>query len=135
MIEHLAEVKVRYAETDQMKFAHHSSYIVWFELARIEWMHAQGIDYAELEKQGVLLPVLEVNARYIKPARFDDTLYIKCSLAELPRKARFRFDYEVTRSDGTSLSNGFSVHSFMNSEDRAIRPPKYFLEKLKPYFD
>ncbi len=134
MIEHISEVKVRYADTDQMKFAHHSNYIVWFELARIEWMHALDINYADLEKQGLLLPVIEVNARYYKPARFDDTLYVKCTLAEFPR-AKFRFNYEVTRSDGTPLSTGYSVHGFMNAEDKAIRPPKQFLNKLKPYFE
>ena len=85
MIEYTTRIQVRYAETDQMKFAHHSNYIVWFELARIELMRHTGIDYARMEKEGYLLPVLEIKAEYKLPARFDEYLDIKTVIRDMPR--------------------------------------------------
>ena len=133
MIEHDTTISVRYAETDQMKFAHHSNYIVWFEFGRIELMKSLGLSYASLEKQGYLLPVLEVNAKYRKPARFEDKLTIKSVIPQMPG-AKIKFEYQVFNQYKELLCSGFSVHSFMNLKDRAIKPPKYFLQKIAEYF-
>jgi len=133
MIEYETQVTVRYAETDQMKFAHHSNYIVWFELGRIGLMSSTGISYATLEREGYLLPVLEVGARYHKPARFNDLLTIKTIIADKPG-AKIKFDYQVLNKQGNTLCTGFSLHSFMNKQDRAIKPPKMFLQKIQEYF-
>ena len=133
MIQHKTNLTVRYAETDQMRFAHHSNYIVWFERGRIELMKHAGISYAQLEKDGYLLPVLEINARYLKPARFDQELTINTIIAEKPR-AKVKFNYEVLNSDSEVLCTGFSLHSFMNKADRAIKPPREFLQKIQEHF-
>ena len=133
MIEYTARIRVRYAETDQMKFAHHSSYIIWFEFARIEFMRNVGIDYAQMEKDGYLLPVLEVKAGYKIPARFDEYLEIKTHIRDIPR-ARLQFDYKVINEKKQLICEGYSVHAFMNKQNRAIKPPKFFLETLKRYF-
>lgn len=133
MIEGQTEVVVRYAETDQMKFAHHSNYIVWFEYGRIELMNQIGIPYDDLEKKGYLLPVLEVNAQYKKPARFNEHLIIKTIISEKPR-AKLRIEYEVLNEQNEKICTGFSLHSFMNEKDRAIKPPKIFMEKIKDNF-
>lgn len=133
MIEGRTEVVVRYAETDQMKFAHHANYIVWFEFGRIELMNQLGIPYNVLEAQGYLLPVLEVGAQYIRPARFNDRLIIKTFIREKPR-AKLRIEYEIWNLQGQQICTGFSLHSFMNRKDRAIKPPKVFMEKIEDKF-
>jgi len=132
MIEHTSKVTVRYAETDQMMFAHHSNYIVWFEYARIELMRAAGINYCDMEKNGTLLPVLEVKASFKRPARFDDELKIKAKLPALPR-SKLKFEYQVFNNQDELLCQGYSLHAFMNSRNRAVKPPAVFIETLKRY--
>ncbi|MHB2153855.1 acyl-CoA thioesterase [Calditrichota bacterium GD2] len=123
------EFRVRYAETDQMKFAHHAAYIVWFEMARIELLRKIDLSYAQMERDGLLLPVLEVNARFFKPAFFDDLLQIRARFNEIV-KARLRIDYQVYK-DEQRICEGYSVHAFMNSAGRPVRPPQFFLEKFR----
>ncbi len=125
----VVELRVRYAETDQMRFAHHANYIAWFEMARIELLRHVGLSYAKMENDGYMLPVLEVNVKYLKPAFFDDRLCITARFAAFER-ARFKIEYNVYR-DGTLISTGYSVHAFMNREGRAIRPPSFFTEKVQ----
>ncbi len=133
MILHETRFSVRYAETDQMKFVHHSNYIVWFEMGRLALMESVGVSYVELERQGYLLPVLEAGARYLKPARFGDELTMKTAISERPR-AKIKFKYQIFNAKEELLCSGFSMHSFMNRNDRAIKPPKVFLQKIKEFF-
>ena len=133
MIQYETRFSVRYHETDQMKFVHHSNYIVWFEMGRIGLMDSVGISYAELENEGYLLPVLEAGARYLKPARFGDKLTMKTRIPEMPR-AKIKFEYQIFNADKVLLCSGFSLHSFMNRNERAIKPPKIFFHKLKDFF-
>lgn len=128
-----AQVRVRYAETDQMRVAHHSNYIVWFELARVELLKSVGIDIEELEKEGFFIPVLEVSARYIRPARFGDVLMIRAELRERSR-AKLSFNYEIVDVEGNILCKGSSIHGFMNGEGKAVKPPKHFAEIDVPSF-
>lgn len=114
-------VRVRYAETDQMGIVHHSVYAVYFEEARVEFMRHVGVPYGELEKKGVLLPLLELSVRFLKPARFDDLLEIEVS-AHI-RGARLFVTYVVYR-DGERIAEGRTVHAFTNERLRPIRPPE-----------
>lgn len=83
-------IRVRYAETDQMGVAHHASYIPWFEEARIEWLRAAGRSYRDLERDGVFMPVVELQVRYRRSARFDDTLTLTTTaVATGPSRIRF----------------------------------------------
>ena len=75
------EVRVRYAETDQMGVAHHASYLVWFEAGRTEFIRARGRSYAQIEADGWLLVVVEARCRYMHPARYDDVLSVRTRLA------------------------------------------------------
>jgi acyl-CoA thioester hydrolase len=134
MIEHTVDILVRYAETDQMQFAHHSNYIIWFEHGRIQLLKKLGFPYAELEKEGYLIPVLEVHAHFSKYALFDESLKLKTKITRLPSAKQF-FEYEVTNSKGELICTGSSVHTFMNKNNKAIRPPRKLVQKLKPYFE
>lgn len=132
MIESQSDIRVRYAETDAMGIAHHSNFTHWFEHARVEMMDKIGLPYIELEKQGALMPVLEVHIKFLAPAYFDDRLKVKLLIKECPR-ARIRVEYQVFRQK-TLLAIGETLHTFINREGKAIRPPEAFLEMIKKYF-
>lgn len=90
------ELRVRFAETDQMGIAHHAAYVVWLEAARVEWLRSLGLRYRDLEDQGVSLAVTAVDVRYRQALRFDDRLRIDVALEEA-RSRRLRFGYRVVR--------------------------------------
>ena len=87
-------IRVRYAETDMMGIVYHANYFTWFEAARIQLLDDLGLPYSDLDKRGYLLPVLECEAKFILPARFDDQLTIQVIIEELPI-ARIEARYEV----------------------------------------
>lgn len=91
-------LRVRFCETDLMGIVHHASYFVYFEVGRVEWLRARGLSYATTAARGIHLPVIEAQARYARPARFDDELELRTTLAEL-RPASLRFEYVLTRGD------------------------------------
>lgn len=126
MLKATALLRVRYAETDQMSVAYHGNYLPWFEVARTTVLREHGLPYKDLESAGFLLPVLEVTARYLKPARYDDELAITATIAERPG-VRFRIDYEVRRGDEL-LATGHTVHAFIDRSGRPVRPPEAFLK-------
>jgi len=90
------EVRVRYAETDQMGVAHHANYLIWCELARTRHMDQLGVNYRDLEAAGLRLPVTEAHLRYRAPARFDDLLRVRCWVRDV-RSRRVEFGYAVER--------------------------------------
>lgn len=92
------ELRVRFAETDLMGIAHHSSYLLYFEAGRVEWLRARGVTYADWAAKGVQLPVVEANLVYKAPARFDDLLTVEATLVEL-RSVSFKFAYRVKRGE------------------------------------
>jgi acyl-CoA thioester hydrolase len=133
MIERKTKIRVRYAETDQMRFVHHSNYIIWFEFARVELMKHYGFSYARLEDEGYMMPVLEINVQYFKPARFDELITIRAFISQMPR-AKIKFEYEVSNEHGVLICRGSSLHSFMNQKDKAVKPPKEFLKEMQKHF-
>lgn len=132
MIVSRTEVVVRYAETDMMGVVYHGSYLPWFEIGRTTLLREQGLPYRDLEAAGFLLPVLEVNARYLKPALYDDRLEIVTTLRERPA-LRIRLDYEVRR-DGELLATGSTLHAFIDRQGRPVRPPPDFAAKMAAAF-
>jgi acyl-CoA thioester hydrolase len=132
MISHKTEIRVRYADTDQMKVVYHGKYLEYFEVGRAALIRSLGLPYSELEKQGILLPVVEAFAKYCRPALYDDLLSIEAIVSELP-KATLKIEYRVFR-DGEKepLAEGYTVHSFLNvSTGKPTRPPSYFIQILK----
>jgi acyl-CoA thioester hydrolase len=123
--------RVRYPETDRMGVAHHTHHLVWFELGRTELLRGCGSSYASLEEvEGIMLPVIELGASYEGPARYDDELVIKTTLA-FARGARMRFEYIVERMhDGAVLSRGFSEHACVGRDGRPRRLPESLLARL-----
>lgn len=101
-------MRVRYAESDQMGVAYYSNYFIWFEVARSELMRQHGIPYSEWERSGLFLPVSECYCKYVTPAHYDETLEIRCWIAEVRTRA-VRFEYEILR-EGSVLAKGHTVH-------------------------
>ena len=121
MIRSQAKVTVRYAETDMMGVVYHGSYLPWFEVGRTTLLKEMGLVYRQLEAEGFRLPVLEVSAKYFRPALYDDELTIVTTLNEKPL-LRIRLEYEVRRGEEL-LATGSTVHAFVDREGKPVRPP------------
>ncbi len=93
-----SHVRVRYVETDQMGFAHHSNYFAWFEIGRTDFIRELGTSYAQLERDGLLLAIAEAQVRYHQPARYDDVLRIETRLERVQSRS-VTFAYEVVREE------------------------------------
>ena len=132
MMQSRTPITVRYAETDMMGVVYHGSYLPWFEVGRTDLMKQYGLPYRQLEAEGFFLPVLEVGARYVKPARYDDAITIVTTLREKPL-LRIKLEYEVRRGDEL-LATGFTLHVFIDRAGRSVRPPASFQAKMNAVF-
>ena len=133
MIENTTRIRVRYADTDQMGVAYYARYLEWFEVGRTEMLRAQGLPYAEIEKEKVALPVLEAHCKYRKAVRYDQLLRVVSRLKEIPR-ASLRIDYEIFDEGDQLLAEGYTLHTFINFAGRPVRPPQVFMRKMRDYF-
>lgn len=129
------QVRVRYAETDQMGVVYHSNYFPYFETARAESIRQLGFTYADMEKMGVIMPVVDVHCRYLRPAKYDDLLTIKTMLKELPTHHKIEFYHEVYNEQDNLLVTGKIILYFMESGSmKKTTMPKQLLTMLQPYF-
>ena len=124
------QIIVRYHETDQMHFVHHSNYLKYFELARLEWLSDLQISYAEMESSGILMPVVNASVKYIKPLVFGDNFSVTVILKKEP-KATLEFDYKILNQNKELISTGNTLLAFLSSDTKLpIRCPKFLLEKF-----
>jgi acyl-CoA thioester hydrolase len=114
---------VRYAETDAMGIVHHASYIVYFEEGRSHYARQHGSDYADFERSGHYLTVAEVNARYIKPARYGDRLTIRCWIEDMKSRG-LTFSYEIVTAAGELCVTGSSKHICITHTGEVARLPE-----------
>lgn len=128
-------IRVRYGETDQMGYSYYGNYALYFEVGRVEALRQIGTSYRELEENGIMMPVLELKCKYIKPAKYDDLLIISTIVKEMPQ-ARMFFDYEIKNEAGELIHLGSTSLVFVNSKTmRPTRCPEFLSEKIKKYFD
>ncbi|WP_245739731.1 acyl-CoA thioesterase [Thermoflavimicrobium dichotomicum] len=114
-------IRVRYQETDQMGVVYHTNYIVWFEVGRTDWVRKLGISYKDLEKLGLLLPLVEVNCVYRSPARYDDEVIVRTQVEEM-NGSKIIFQYEILRkADHKLLATGSTKHLWVNREMKRVR--------------
>ena len=127
---HEFKVRVRYAETDQMRVVYHGNYAQYFEMGRVEWLRNLGLSYSELEKKGVMLPVVSLTLNYKKPARYDDLLTVR-TFFKKQQSVKIEFDYEIYNEGGELLTTGNSVLVFVDMKTgRPVLPPEYVTEKI-----
>lgn len=130
-----SQVRVRYAETDQMGVVYHSNYFPYFESARAESIRRLGFTYADMEKMGVIMPVVDVHCRYLRPARYDDLLTIKTTLKELPVHHKIEFHHEVFNETAELLVVAKIILYFMEANGmKRTTMPSALMEKLERYF-
>ena len=130
MISFDAEIRVGYKDTDKMGIVHHSNYIVYYEMARVAALREWGLSYDEMEKHGIISPILEVSSKYIQPAYFDDLLTVRTFIEEMPM-VRMRVRYEIYNQSGTLINTGHTTLGFLNGETRRpCRGPQYVAERL-----
>jgi len=122
-------VRVRFAETDAQGIAHNSSYFVWFEVARVDYLDRFAGGYPAIRAHGVEALVLECHVRYLKPAVFHDELVVRSRCVDL-RGARFRFEYAVER-DGELVADGWTAHGVVDAATfRPTRVPSWLAESI-----
>jgi acyl-CoA thioester hydrolase len=132
MIECTTSLRVRYADTDQMRHAYYGMYFAYFEQGRSDLMRSIGLPYPEFEAMGYMLPVIEAHAIYKKSAHYDDLLHIVTALKDKP-VARVRLDYRVYNESRTEIvAEGYTIHGFVHVETgKPTRAPAHFLEVIE----
>lgn len=123
--------RVHYYETDQMGIVHHSNYIRWFEEARTAYMNAHGVGYANMEAQGLQIPVVSVSCSYKRPVKFDEVIEISTRLAFF-NGIRAIYEYEIRpEGGGPLLARGQSEHCFIDTQSRA---PQNLKQRLPDFY-
>ena len=124
-MEHTVLFRVRYSETDQMGTFYNSRALEWFECGRTEFLRARGLPYAEMERRGVFLPVVESHVEYLGRARYDDLLKLT-SQGSLRGKARVRVDVQIVQAEGGApVARGYTIHAVTDPSGKPIRPPAW----------
>lgn len=128
-------IRVRYAETDQMKIVYHGNFAQYFETARAESVRQLGFTYKEMEEMDIIMPVVEIDCRFLRPAYYDDLLTVRLMLKELPNDHRVEFFHEVFNENKKLLVTGRVVLFFMQAStmQRTVMP-EGLREKLAQYF-
>ncbi|RKE52576.1 acyl-CoA thioesterase [Sphingobacterium detergens] len=129
------QIRVRYAETDQMGYVYYGNYAAFYEIARTEMLRSTGISYKELEEMGVMLPVTELKTKYLKPGKYDDLITIRVTIRKKPA-VRIIFEYELFNENGELLNQGETTLVFVNMEkNKPCMPPQVFQDKMSKYFN
>jgi acyl-CoA thioester hydrolase len=136
MYESITQVRVRYAETDQMNVVYYGNYAQYFEVGRVESIRQLGYTYKDMEIEGVMLPVIELNIKYLRPATYDELLTIKTQIRELPVDHKIEFHQEVYNESGKMLTSGTVKLYFLETKTwKKTQMPPSLHEKLLPYFE
>jgi acyl-CoA thioester hydrolase len=132
-----SQVRVRYAETDQMGIVYYANYLVWFEIGRVELLRSLGLAYSQLEKEHeCILPVVEASCRYRSPARYDDEILIETRPALL-RGSVLKFAYKIYRkanqegNERELLAEGETVHVVCDDQLNKKPLPGHYVEALR----
>lgn len=135
MVERSCHIKVRYGETDQMGIVNNANYPSYYEIGRTEWLSQLGLSYQQMEKEGIMMPLIDLYSRYLKPAYYEDELTITTIVKELP-VVRMKFDYAIYNQEGILINEGYSQQAFINAYSRRPqRTPQYLIDLLLPYFE
>jgi len=125
------QIRVRYAETDQMGFVYYGNYATYYEVGRTEALRSLGSSYHKLEETGVIMPVVELNVQYIKSAKYDDLLTVRTIVSQVPDRDMI-FEYEIYNSEGELLNRGKTTLVFISKENgKRMRCPEWMQELIR----
>ena len=135
MLIHKTEIRVRYADTDQMQFVYNGKYFEYFEVGRTEMLRGIGLPYSKIENEGYQLPVLETYAKYLSPSFYDDILIVESFVKNNP-VLKIHIDYRIYRKENNLLvTEGFTEHAFIKKDTKKpSRPPAFFENAMKPFY-
>ncbi len=135
MIIRETEIRVRYSETDQMGYLYYGNYPAYYEVGRAEWLRSFGVTYRDMEEvHGIMMPVMSMQMRYVRPAKYDDLLTIKTTLRHYPTHS-ITFFFEIFNTQNKLLNGGSVKLCFVEiATNRTVPTPDYILEQLKPFF-
>ncbi|MEP2025219.1 MAG: thioesterase family protein [Reichenbachiella sp.] len=134
MFEAQTKTRVRYSETDQMKYVYYGNYAMYYEIGRVETLRQLGFSYNEMEKSGIMMPVINMNTNYLLPGKYDELLTIKVKIPTFP-KAKIIFEYEIFNEQNQLINTGETTLVFINmASNRPCRVPEQLVKFLKPYF-
>jgi acyl-CoA thioester hydrolase len=134
MVKNITTVRVRYAETDQMRFVYNGKYLEYFEVGRAELIRSMGLSYKELELAGCLLPLYDTYLRFHSPAYYDEVLEVEAILNSKPQ-AKLRIDYNI-RVGERLIASGYTQHAFLSTTTgKPTRSPEIFNKLLEKYFE
>lgn len=130
------KIRVRYGETDQMGYLYYGYYALYYEVGRAEAIRELGFTYKQMEEMGIMMPVAELNAKYYRPAKYDDLITVKTILKTLPDGAKISFHSELYNEQNELLNVGITTLVFYDPVNKTkSKMPVALLEKLKPYFN
>lgn len=131
MINTTTSIRVRYGETDPMKYVYYGNYAEYFEVARVELFRSLGMSYDEIEKRGIFLPVSEYKIKYLKPALYDQLLEIRTYVRKIPG-IRIEFDYEIYNEENVKITEASTTLFFLDSEtNKIVKCPDYLMELIE----
>jgi acyl-CoA thioester hydrolase len=134
MFEHITKIRVRYGETDQMGYMYYGNYAEFYEVGRVEMLRSLGLTYSGMEASGIMMPVMEMKCRYLKPALYDEEILVKVIMDKMPG-VKIHFRYEFYNEKDELIHTAETLLVFVNmATTRPCLPPADFLEKLKPFF-
>lgn len=134
MFKFTCSLRVRYAETDQMGYVYYGNYAQYYEVARVEMLRSLGTSYRSMEENGIMMPVLELRTKYIKPGKYDETLRIEVEIREKPA-VRIRFHYALYNMQDELINLGETTLVFVDiKKNKPTAPPEDFMQRLEPYF-
>ncbi|RAJ05091.1 acyl-CoA thioester hydrolase [Chitinophaga skermanii] len=129
------QIRVRYGETDQMGYLYYGNYGLYYEVGRAEAIRELGFTYKQLEEQGVIMPVAELNVKYYRPAYYDDLITVKTILKELPTTSKIQFHSELYNEKGELLNVGVTTLVFIDATTKQkVGLPPALKERLEPFF-
>jgi len=129
------KIRVRYAETDQMSYVYYGIYAQYLEVGRVEALRNIGIVYKDLELEGIMMPVLEMNIKYFRPARYDDLLTVRTSIKKMPSQ-KVSFDFEIFNQKDVLLTKAYTTLVFVNMETgKPVMLPRMVADKLSAFFN
>ena len=123
--------RVRFVETDLMGVVHHSNYLRWFEMARVEYLRTANVLLPDLIAAGILFPITEVQCKYRQSAYFDEMIRVEARLVDFSR-AKLCFSYRVVReTDNILLAEGTTQNVFTDDKGRVIRLPQLYFDRIE----
>lgn len=131
MFSNTSHIRIRYSETDQMGYCYYGNYAQFFEIGRVETLREIGVSYRALEERGIMLPVVDLNVKYLKPALYDDLIEIRTFLKKIPT-AKIEFEYEIYNEKKELLTTATTSLVFISAETmKPIQAPHDLIEKIK----